>query len=257
MGEWKLCRHNRKTITGGPVRVPGSGSGDKVPMMLPSGSFVMNREASRFQTGGMVPTLLEPGEQVYGPGQWGMQHVMMNSAVPRFQTGGLASFKEDSFANRKLQESTNSNFSKTIKTADHPDTGPGWSVGPDYKGRPSVFTQDAAEALIDAMAASGGLVKTSDITSSKRSPEKNAAVGGVPNSNHLSGNAVDIHGTSKQWLKENGEKYGWKNLVYGGHDGHFDYTGEGGQPITGDGKERTAGTDTKMVEEIKTSCHQL
>ena len=41
---------------GGPVRVPGSGSGDKVPMMLPSGSFVMNREASRFQNGGMVPT---------------------------------------------------------------------------------------------------------------------------------------------------------------------------------------------------------
>ena len=64
------------------------------------------------------------------------------------------------------------------------------------------------------------MVKTSDITSSKRSAEHNARVGGVPN-NHLYGNAVDIHGTSKVWLKENGERYGWKNLVYSGHDGHL------------------------------------
>ena len=43
---------------GGPINVPGSGSGDKVPMMLPAGSFVLNREASKvfqgFQTGGEV-----------------------------------------------------------------------------------------------------------------------------------------------------------------------------------------------------------
>ena len=231
--------------TGGPVTVPGSGSGDKVPMLLPSGSFVMNREASRFQNGGMVPTLLEPGENVYGPGQWGAQHVMLNSAIPRFQTGGMASFKEDAFSNRKLQEKGNSNFIKTLKTADHPDTGPGWSIGPDSQGRPSVFTQGAAEALMKAIKESNGLVKTSDITSSKRSPAKNASVGGVPNSNHLTGNAVDIHGTSKVWLKENGMKYGWKNLVYGGHDGHFDFTGKGGSPIPGDGKERTADNDSK------------
>ena len=74
--------------SGGPVRVPGSGTGDKVPMMLPPGSFVMNRNAAGFQTGGMVPTMLEPGEDVYGPGQWNGMHQMMNSLIPRFQNGG-------------------------------------------------------------------------------------------------------------------------------------------------------------------------
>lgn len=40
---------------GGVVDVPGYGDGDKVPMLLPSGSFVLNREASqRLQNGGVV-----------------------------------------------------------------------------------------------------------------------------------------------------------------------------------------------------------
>ena len=205
--------------TGGPVTVPGSGSGDKVPMMLPSGSFVLNRNASGFQNGGIIPTMLEPGEKVYGPGQWGANEFMMNSMIPRFQTGGVVK-------------------------ADHPDTGAGWSIGKDQQGRPSVFTKEAGSALAKAINDSGGAVKTSDITSSKRSPSKNAAVGGVPNSNHLYGNAVDIHGSSKAWLKANGLKYGWKNLVYSGHDGHFDFT-EGSTPVgvPGDGKEKTADTD--------------
>ena len=78
--------------SGGPINVPGTGSGDKVPMMLPSGSFVMNRNAvGMFQSGGMVPTLLEPGEQVYGPGSWDAGHMMMNSLFSRFQTGGEVS----------------------------------------------------------------------------------------------------------------------------------------------------------------------
>ena len=77
---------------GGHINVPGSGSGDKVPMMLPSGSFVMNRNAAAMlQAGGMVPTLLEPGEKVFGPGQWGPMEQMMNSTFGRFQTGGEAS----------------------------------------------------------------------------------------------------------------------------------------------------------------------
>ena len=43
--------------TGGPITVPGQGDGDKVPMMLPAGSFVLNRNASSFlgfQTGGEI-----------------------------------------------------------------------------------------------------------------------------------------------------------------------------------------------------------
>ena len=70
----------QKKQKGGPITVPGSGSGDKVPMMLPSGSFVLNRNASNFlrrQTGGEVPTMLEPGELVY-----------LNENIPRFQGGG-------------------------------------------------------------------------------------------------------------------------------------------------------------------------
>ena len=69
--------------SGGPITVPGSGSGDKVPMMLPPGSFVLNRNASNFlrrQSGGEVPTMLEPGELVY-----------LNENIPRFQTGGEVS----------------------------------------------------------------------------------------------------------------------------------------------------------------------
>ena len=46
------------------------------------------------------------------------------------------------------------------------------------------------------------LVKTADITSSKRSVAKNKAVGGTPNSNHLYGNAVDIHGSTLQGMVE-------------------------------------------------------
>lgn len=76
---------------GGPITVPGSGSGDKVPFMLPPGSFVLNREASKFQSGGNVPALLEPGERVYAPGDWGAMEMMMNDMIPRFQKGGEVS----------------------------------------------------------------------------------------------------------------------------------------------------------------------
>lgn len=77
---------------GGPITVPGTGSGDKIPMMLAPGSFVLNREASRFQTGGAVPTLLEPGEKVYAPGTWGPGEALMNSLIPRFQNGGVVEY---------------------------------------------------------------------------------------------------------------------------------------------------------------------
>lgn len=171
---------------------------------------------TKFQSGGMIPTLLEPGEKVFMPGQWDDNVRALNGIIPRFQTGGL------------------------VQTT-HPDTGPGWSMGKDQQGRPVVLHKSAAQSLMDAIKSSNGMVKTSDITSSQRSVDKNRAVGGVPNSNHLTGYAMDIHGTSKAWLKENGPKYGWKNLVYSGHDGHFDHKGATVQ--AGDGKERTADTD--------------
>lgn len=190
---------------GGPVDVPGTGSGDKVPMLLPSNSFVMNREAVRRQGGGMVPTLLEPGEQVYMPGQWGAQHMLMNSAFPRFQEGGQVS---------------------------HNQTGTGYqpSGAKDYKGRPVVLSKPAAESFKEMMSSGG--VKGTDVTSSQRSVDYNSQIGGAQNSNHLYGNAMDIHGSSKAWLKGgNAERYGWRLLdpSFTSHDGHFDYIGRGSE----------------------------
>ncbi len=203
--------------TGGPIKVPGSGSGDKVPMMLPQGSFVMNRNAAsmgyqtggipKFQSGGMIPTLLEPGEHVYGPGQWDSSHMMMNNSIPRFQTGGVV-------------------------RASHEHTGSGWGISgvTDKKGRPAVFSKGGAEAWAKMIAESGGAVKGSDINSSKRSPSHNITVKGVSNSRHLTGDAVDVQTGSStwNWLKQHGSKHGWKFNNYMGPQGwHFDYNGAG------------------------------
>ncbi len=73
--------------SGGPITVPGHSTGDKHPALLPPGSFVLNRNASGYQNGG-IPAMLESGEKVFGPGQWGPREMMMNSAIPRFQEGG-------------------------------------------------------------------------------------------------------------------------------------------------------------------------
>lgn len=40
------------------------------------------------QTGGLIPTLLEPGEKVFMPGQWDASIKALNDTIPRFQTGG-------------------------------------------------------------------------------------------------------------------------------------------------------------------------
>ena len=198
--------------------VPGQGgNGDRFRTSVAPGSVVLNQTAAgMFQEGGQVPVMLEQGEKVFSPNDPAAgAALMMNSMIGRFQTGGV------------VQDS-------------HPDTGSGWSVGKDYKGRPSIFTKEAADSFVAMTKASNGLVRATDIASSTRSPQKNASVGGVPNSNHLHGEAVDIHGASKVWMKQNGMAHGWKNLVYSGHDGHFDYRGGGARLVPGDGDEKTA-----------------
>lgn len=205
--------------SGGPITVPGTGVGDKVLSFIQPGSFVMNKKAFQGLMEGGIPAMLEPGEGVFAPGSWGPMEMMMNQAMPRFQQGGVF----------------------------HPHTGTGWSVGSDNKGRPAVMSEAAAKAFMKMMKDSGGIVKPSDIYSAQRSHDHNRRVGGVPGSNHLTGNAVDIHGASKSWMKEHGPKYGFHNLNYSGHDGHFDYKGAGtGAAIVepkGEGKEETAETD--------------
>ena len=77
--------------TGGFI-VPGSGNGDTVSAVVPGGSFVLNKNASKamgaYKRGGNVPVRLEPGETVFTGNvpDWAPK---LNAAVPRFQNGGF------------------------------------------------------------------------------------------------------------------------------------------------------------------------
>lgn len=119
--------------------------------------------------------------------------------------------------------------SENVITASHPDTGSGYTVRgqTDASGRPIVFSKEGALAFEQMMMDSGGIVKGSDITSSQRSRAKNDLLpGAATNSRHLTGTAMDIHGPSKEWIKQNGSKYGWNIHEYkGSHGGHFLYGG--------------------------------
>jgi TP901 family phage tail tape measure protein len=76
--------------------VPGSGDGDTFRTALPSGSFILNREAVKamtFAKGGLMPVALEPGEAAIPPHEvkaMGGSRVLeaINQKVPRFQKGG-------------------------------------------------------------------------------------------------------------------------------------------------------------------------
>ncbi len=119
--------------------------------------------------------------------------------------------------------------SGSIVPASHPDSGSGYTIpnARDASGRPPIFSQGGAQAFARMMADSGGMVKASDIASSQRSEAKNRSLpGAAKNSPHLSGNAIDIHGKSAEWMKKHGPKYGWYLHEYdGSHGGHFEYRG--------------------------------
>ena len=163
--------------------------------------------------------------------------------LPTFSTGGYVSGTDTGkrgTPDPKKEESSGGgnpstgDGSKTkgmpVVSVSHPNTGGGFGIDgvTDYKGRPGVFSKGGAEAFGKMIAHSGGAVKGSDIASSQRSKSYNAHVGGVSNSNHLYGNALDIHGTSQTWMRANGQKYGWiVNDYPGSHGGHFNYKGAG------------------------------
>lgn len=116
----------------------------------------------------------------------------------------------------------------------HSNTGSGYGIEglTDYKGRPAVFSKAAAEKFGQMMKDSKGVVKGVDIHSSQRSKSYNRKVGGVANSNHLFGNALDIHGSSQTWMRRHGPKYGWIINDYpGSHGGHFNYKGAGASKV--------------------------
>ena len=126
-------------------------------------------------------------------------------------------------------ESSTVSGSKVVK-ATHPETGSGYTVEgvTDAQGRPVILSKSGAEAFAKMIKDSNGAVKGSDVASSQRSPAKNKAVNGAPNSRHMNGTALDIHGSSNAWIRKNGQKYGWVINDYpGSHGGHFIFAGGG------------------------------
>ena len=103
---------------------------------------------------------------------------------------------------KKIEVSTGAN----IKSVSHKETGSGFNPIKDNYGRPVVLSKEAAIAFAKMIKDSNGVVSGADVWSSQRSPEKNREVGGVPNSNHLYGNSLDIHRRSQAWMKQHGAK---------------------------------------------------
>ena len=132
----------------------------------------------------------------------------------------------------------------SIVPATHPDTGSGYTIKGllDYQGRPVVLSKAGATAFARMVRDSMGVVKGSDVHSSQRSKEKNDSLpNAAPNSHHLYGNAIDIHGESQEWIKANGAKYGWKiNNYPGSHGGHFNYKSSGSPPTETDSSKTSA-----------------
>ena len=112
----------------------------------------------------------------------------------------------------------------------HPETGTGWGIKgvTDAHGRPVVLSQPAATAFMQMMMDSKGQVSATDVASSGRSVKYNDKVGGHENSVHLYGEGLDLAGSSHQWMRANGARYGWKyRYSLGPNGGHYDYVGAG------------------------------
>ena len=130
----------------------------------------------------------------------------------------------------KGETATGATGDTKVISVSHPETGSGFGIEgvTDAQGRPVAFSKPAAEAFARMMKDSNGQVKGSDVASSMRSASKNAEVKGAPASPHLSGIAMDIHGTSGEWIRQHGAKYGWVAHDYPGtHGGHFVFGGPG------------------------------
>ena len=120
--------------------------------------------------------------------------------------------------------------SLSVIPSGHPDTGTGWGIQgtTDSHGRPIVLSQPAAGAFMQMMMDSKGQVSATDVASSGRSIKHNAKVGGHENSVHLYGEGLDLSGSSHQWMRANGARYGWKyGYALGPNGGHYDYVGKG------------------------------
>jgi GH24 family phage-related lysozyme (muramidase) len=155
-----------------------------------------------------------------------------NKDSTQITTQNLDKFnKEQETKTEESQQNEKDDKKQTVQVipANHPETGKGFTIRgvTDGNGRPLILSKGAITAFGEMMQDSKGVVKGSDVASGKRSPAQNKKVGGVKNSNHLGGNALDIHGTSMPWMRKKGKAYGWVVNDYpGSHGGHFDYKGD-------------------------------
>ena len=250
--------------------VSGEKGVDKVPAMLSDGEFVMSRGAVKKYGVGTLESMNAAGGgtnkpkmvegTTYAAGGGLIQEKIRKASMrrPGDSEDSDAKFvlKDDQKYKKKsgsfninpsvsvsnsatrqsndISSTVDSSGTSTIPVS-HPQTGSGFGLSGvfDYKGRPGVFSKGAAAAFGKMIADSKGKVKGTDIASSKRSKSYNRKVGGVANSNHLFGNALDIHGSSQTWMRANGPKYGWIINDYpGSHGGHFNYKGAGSTKMT-------------------------
>jgi hypothetical protein len=157
-------------------------------------------------------------------------------ATPTATTGSTADATPAATTGSAPDATPETSNTGNVVQVNHPETGSGWGIAgaTDSNGRPVAFSKEGAEAFSKMMQDSGGIVKPSDIASSKRSVAKNNQVDGAANSPHLRGVAMDIHGSSGSWIRQNGYKYGWKPHDYAGtHGGHFVFGGAGMSPDEG------------------------
>lgn len=169
------------------------------------------------------------------------------------------------------QESTSKTSSSKVIKVSHPSTGEGWGIAGanDQRGRPVVFTKEGAEAFYKMMIDSNGVVKPSDVTSSKRTRAyqeemKKRGYNPAAKSLHLSGLAMDIHGESNAWIKKHGAKYGWvENKYKDSHGGHFQFSGKGLSPEQGESMarqstaERIVSKGTEVVDSTLTNMAEF
>jgi len=100
----------------------------------------------------------------------------------------------------------------------------------DQNGRPVRFSPNAASAW-SQMVTAGMPSNSNDVASSYRTQEdfnRIQAQGYSPalDSRHNYGEAVDAHGTTGQWIRRYGAKFGWYPHDYdGSHGGHYEYRG--------------------------------
>lgn len=146
-------------------------------------------------------------------------------SIPNLSEDEPSSTDKDQTTETKTETKTETEEERNPPTKGPVDTGL-----KDYLGRPIRLSAAAAAAFLDmveAAEADGIPNLSSYITSSLRDPKKNAGVGGVEGSNHLTGNAFDINmlnpGPGDEWIQRNGSRFGFIYNTYSPDSTHFDF----------------------------------